>query len=895
MTTTKQRTLCTHCHASFRVSKSLEGRKAKCPNCDKSFLVQMIDRDASSSDDESSKNVGQVDAPETQVRKVGDTAHDDDNSNTEPDTEPDKKPSRSADLNSPPSKLPCLVDRYQLTKRLGRGGFGEVWEATDLSLDRQVAIKLAIFPASDQKRARRFLTEGRAAARLGHPSIAAVYDAGKIDQQYYLAVELIDGGDLDKVARQRESKLPHFECASMIKQLAEALNYAHGESILHRDIKPQNIVITSQGIPKIIDFGLAKILEDQSGQTVDGTIMGTPAFMAPEQARGAVSEIGPHTDQYSLGVTLYWLLTGVKPFEGPYAAIIVQVIESEPQKLSLLCPNLDPRLAAICEKAMAKHPKDRYATCGEFADDLDRFLRDEDVLAKPTSKIRKVIRLAMANKIVGSLLTIAMIVLATGFMVGLVGMGNASIQTQLAEKLGRELDQEWQQQQDIQSQSEKSLAESQQALERTVKAQAIAEEKQKSNAAINANLSEQLAANEKLLQENQELQKKIAPAVAKLEAELRRASEVDQYKKTLLEESHQSFSSDPKQNLVIYQTLHSKLELEKPTPDKMLEYRGKLWECQKILETMPIENRDLRWQLFATVVDIFPRKLVPIPMPDTGLAANDKRVEAVFRLVGVEAKKSELFLILEEHRFPISFQRDMLRFKYLNLQRKPIKGVPLDLATPIYDPGSGSNSVVIEAYSQRLDFIHDQRRLSVELISEFSQTVQTRWKLRSLGMEISNLFDLVEDAHPRTNLRELVRSKWKPDVEAVSGKKLDSLIEKMNRIPSSQRDLIWRVLATKIRNESNWLNVSACQLTDLELVSGSEVDYWHGDGSLLARDISFPRRSQRFGGDLGVNIPRHEELDSSWIVSRDGIFKFAYEKGKKLTLFKLEIGDTGDL
>jgi len=153
-------------------------------------------------------------------------------------------------------------------------------------------------------------------------------------------------------------------------------------------------------------------------------------------------------------------------------------------------------------------------------------------------------------------------------------MGNASIQTQLAEKLGRELDQECQQQQDIQSQSEKSLAEFQQTLERTVRAQSLAEEKQKSIASINVNLSEQLAANEKQLNENEELQKKIAPSVAKLEAKLHRASGVEQYKKTFLEETNLSFSSDPKQNLMIYRILQNKLEFKDrsykgPIPEKV--------------------------------------------------------------------------------------------------------------------------------------------------------------------------------------------------------------------------------------------------------------------------------------------------------------------------------------
>jgi len=142
----------------------------------------------------------QGDALETLASRSSDTNKDDDGVD---------RGTSTAKKNSSADDRPFLVDRYQLTKRLGRGGFGEVWQATDVSLDRQVAIKLAIFPASDQKRARRFLTEGRAAARLGHPNIAAVYDSGQVKQQYYLAVELINGQDLDKVIRQHVNKSPN--------------------------------------------------------------------------------------------------------------------------------------------------------------------------------------------------------------------------------------------------------------------------------------------------------------------------------------------------------------------------------------------------------------------------------------------------------------------------------------------------------------------------------------------------------------------------------------------------------------------------------------------------------------------------------------------------------------
>lgn len=287
------------------------------------------------------------------------------------------------------------IGRFRLMQKLGRGGFGEVWEALDSHLGRKVAIKLPIFPLSDQKRARRFLTEAQAAARLAHPNIVAVYDAGVIESQHYLAIEYIHGKSLDSIVADKE--LSPLDSAKLVICLARALGYAHDHSIVHRDIKPQNIVLDQDSTPKIVDFGLAKLLEQGSGQTIDGTVMGTPAYMAPEQAKGEVNRIGPHTDQYSLGAVLYWLIARRTPFAGPRIAIITQVISSEPEKPSLVNAEIDPRLEAICLKAMSKLPQDRYRSCHDFAQDLQRYCDNEDTLAKPPSWWKRLSRLALQN------------------------------------------------------------------------------------------------------------------------------------------------------------------------------------------------------------------------------------------------------------------------------------------------------------------------------------------------------------------------------------------------------------------------------------------------------------------------------------------------------------------
>jgi serine/threonine protein kinase len=303
-------------------------------------------------------------------------------------------PSKTA-ITSSEEPFAQTIGRFRLVRKLGRGGFGEVWEALDSHLGRKVAIKLPIFPLSDQKRSRRFLTEAQAAARLAHPNIVAVYDAGVIESQHYLAIEYVNGKSLDALVS--ESPLSPSDSAQLVTRLAQALGYAHDHSIVHRDIKPQNIVLDQDGTPKIVDFGLAKLLEQGTGQTIDGTVMGTPAYMAPEQAKGEVNRIGPHTDQYSLGAVLYWLIARRTPFAGPRIAIITQVISSEPEKPSLVNAEIDPRLEAICLKAMSKLPQDRYRSCHEFAQDLQRYCDNEDTLAKPPSWRKRLSRVVLQN------------------------------------------------------------------------------------------------------------------------------------------------------------------------------------------------------------------------------------------------------------------------------------------------------------------------------------------------------------------------------------------------------------------------------------------------------------------------------------------------------------------
>src|SRR5262249_39081226 len=204
--------------------------------------------------------------------------------------------------------------RFELREVLGRGGFGVVYRAFDPLLDREVALKVPLFSRAERKKAERFLNEARAAARLRHPNIVAFYEIGEADDRLFLAAEYIQGKTLADVVKVSRPSIA--QSVRWVLELAGALNYAHSQGIVHRDIKPQNIMIDAGGRPQIMDFGLAKRVDRDSTMTVEGALLGTPAYMPPEQARGEIDKIGPQSDQYSLGVVLYELLTGQKPFDG---------------------------------------------------------------------------------------------------------------------------------------------------------------------------------------------------------------------------------------------------------------------------------------------------------------------------------------------------------------------------------------------------------------------------------------------------------------------------------------------------------------------------------------------------------------------------------------------------
>jgi tetratricopeptide (TPR) repeat protein/predicted Ser/Thr protein kinase len=265
--------------------------------------------------------------------------------------------------------------RYHIVRKLGQGGMGAVYLALDTQLDRPIALKIPSFRAEDGPEVReRFLREARAAATLEHPHICPVHEVGEVNGMPYLVMTFIEGKPLSTVI-EGGKPLPQRTAAAVVRKLALALQEAHGRGIIHRDLKPSNIMINQRREPVLMDFGLARRLKEDAPLTRPGAILGTPAYMPPEQVKGAVTTLGPAGDIYSLGVILYELVTGRPPFQGPVTAMLLQILTQTPPPPSTFRRDLDARLEKICLKAMARNPEERYRTMGEMAAALTDYLR----------------------------------------------------------------------------------------------------------------------------------------------------------------------------------------------------------------------------------------------------------------------------------------------------------------------------------------------------------------------------------------------------------------------------------------------------------------------------------------------------------------------------------------
>ena len=305
------------------------------------------------------------------------------------------------DARPEPTELPS-IHGYDILGELGRGGIGIVYKAQHIALNRTVAVKLVGGTASVGTLIR-FRQEAEAVAKLQHPNIVQVFEVGTCTAGSFLALEYVDGGTLkEKVAGVPQ---PPREAARMVGTLARAVHHAHDRRLIHRDLKPSNVLLTSSGVPKIADFGLARSLDAGGGVTVTTDFVGTPAYAAPEQISGQVGPVGPATDVYALGVVLYELITGHVPFEAEAIPQILRMVAEEepvpPHRLKRDCPR---DLETICLKCLQKDPRKRYPTAAELADDLRQFVAGEPISARPVGSVERALRWCRRNPAVAGLL-----------------------------------------------------------------------------------------------------------------------------------------------------------------------------------------------------------------------------------------------------------------------------------------------------------------------------------------------------------------------------------------------------------------------------------------------------------------------------------------------------------
>jgi WD40 repeat protein/tRNA A-37 threonylcarbamoyl transferase component Bud32 len=303
------------------------------------------------------------------------------------------------------------LGEYELLSEIGRGGMGVVFKARHVRLHRVVALKMILGGLlARPEDLQRFETEAAAAAQLQHPNIVALYEVGAESGQPYFSMEHVSGSSLAQ--RVALGVLPGRLAASYLERLAQAVHYAHSRGVIHRDLKPANVLLDDDDQPKITDFGLAKVLQGDSGQTRTGAVIGTPSYMAPEQAGGQTKAVSPAVDVYALGAILYELLTGSPPFRGETAlATLTLVADKDPVPPRLLNPRVDRDLETICLKCLEKDPQRRYGSAEALADDLRRYLGGEPIAARRLGTLGRALKWCRRKPAAAALLAVSLLAL----------------------------------------------------------------------------------------------------------------------------------------------------------------------------------------------------------------------------------------------------------------------------------------------------------------------------------------------------------------------------------------------------------------------------------------------------------------------------------------------------